>query len=93
VRHLLNGIINLTTDDGSHPWHHGVEGYLHPDLAHIKTMRLKGTAVVEGDRPVVAEADECIPKHSWKPRAVLTHGMKTPVHAEGAVEVVIHVHL
>jgi hypothetical protein len=49
--------------------------------------------VVEGNRPVVAELDECVPRYSWEPRAVLAHGTKTPDLAEGVVGVVVHIHL
>jgi hypothetical protein len=64
-----------------------------PDLEHIQAMGLNGTTVLDGNRPVVAEADECIPKHSWKPQTVLAHGMKCPVLTEGVVGVFVHVHL
>jgi hypothetical protein len=93
VRHLLNDIINLSPDDGPDPRCRGVKWYLHPDLTNIKAMSLKRAAAVEGNGPIVGEADECISKDSWEPRAVLSHGTKTPVLAEGAVGVVIHVHL
>jgi hypothetical protein len=32
VRHLLDGVIDLTTNDDSRSGHHAVDGYLHPDL-------------------------------------------------------------
>jgi hypothetical protein len=91
--HLLAGVVDLAAKDGSLLQCHGVEGYLHPDLTHIHAMILNGTAAVEGDQPVVAEADECIPEQSWEPRVVLAHGTKTPILAEGRVGVVVHVHL
>jgi hypothetical protein len=59
----LDGIVKLAANDVSHPWHHGVQGYLHPDLTNVLTMGLKWMAVVEGNIPVVAEADKCIPQH------------------------------
>jgi hypothetical protein len=31
--HLLNGVVELTADDGSHPWLHRVEGY--PLTSHL----------------------------------------------------------
>jgi hypothetical protein len=85
VRHLLDGVVDLAPNDGSLPQRHGAEGYLHPDLTHIQAMSLKGTTTVEGDRPVFAESDECILELSWEPRAVLAHGLKTPVLVEGIV--------
>jgi hypothetical protein len=33
--HLLNGIIMLAADDGSHPWRCGVAGYHHLDLIDV----------------------------------------------------------
>jgi hypothetical protein len=56
-------------------------------------MGLNGAATIEGDRPVVVEAEECIPMRSWKPRAVLASGTKTSIIAKGTVGVIIHVHL
>jgi hypothetical protein len=93
VRHLLDGVIHIAHDDGSSPWCHGAKGYLHPDLTNVRAMGLKGTVAVEGNRPVIAEADECILEHLWEPREVLAHGTKTPILAEGAMGVVIQVHL
>jgi hypothetical protein len=93
VCHLVDGIIKLTVDNKSHPQHHGVKGYLHPDLIDVQAMGLKQTAMVQGGRPVIAEADECIPKHSWEPGVVLAHGTKTHVLSKGVVGKVIHVHL
>jgi hypothetical protein len=91
--HLLDGIINLTANDGSRPWCRGVKGYLHPDLTNIQDMGPKRTTGVEGDIPVRAKADNCIPHQPRKPRAVLAHGSKTPVLAKGEVGVVVNVHL
>jgi hypothetical protein len=51
VHHFHDGVINLLADDGSCPQCRGVEGYLHPDLAHVQAMRLKVTTVVVGIRP------------------------------------------
>jgi hypothetical protein len=93
VCHLLDGVVNLAAGDGSRPRHHGVEGYLHPDPTHIQAMRLKGAATIEGDRPVVVKAEQCIPTRSWKPRAVLASGTKTSIITKRAVGVIIHVHL
>jgi hypothetical protein len=93
VHHLHNGIVNLVPDDGSFQWCCGVKGYIHPDLAHIQAMGLKGMIAVVGDRPVVAELDESAQELSWKPQALSTHGTKTSILAEGAVRVVVHFHL
>jgi hypothetical protein len=59
VCHLLDGIVNLTSDDDSGPQCHGVDWYLHPDLTTVQAMGLKGSAAVDGDRFVVAEVNEC----------------------------------
>jgi hypothetical protein len=93
VCHLLDGVVNLSTGDDSRSRHHGVEGYLHPNLTHIQAMGLKGAAMIEGDRLIVVEAEECIPTRSWKPRTVLARGTKTSIIAKGTVGVIIHVHL
>jgi hypothetical protein len=70
-----------------------VSQYLHLDLTHIHTMGLKGTAAVDGDRPVVAESDESAQVLSWKPRVVSARGMKTSILIEGIMGVVIQVYL
>jgi hypothetical protein len=85
VRHLLDGIVDLTANDSSLPRCRGVKGYLHPDLTHIQAMGLKGMATVDGDRPVVAKSHQSAQELSWKPRVVSARGMKTPVLTEGAV--------
>jgi hypothetical protein len=56
-------------------------------------MGLIRTAVVDGDRSVVVEVDECAQEHSREPWAVSARGMKPPVLAEGAIGVIGHVHL
>jgi hypothetical protein len=38
VRHLLDGVVGLTPDDGSCPRCRGVDGYLHPDLTTVQAM-------------------------------------------------------
>jgi hypothetical protein len=93
VRHLLDGVINLTPNDGSYPQCCGVDGYLHPDPTIVQAMGLKGLAAVDRDRPIVAEANECAQQHSRKSRAVSARGPKASFLAEGAVGVVFHVHL
>jgi hypothetical protein len=92
MHHLLNGIVDLVSDDGSCPRCRGVDGYLHPDLTIVQAMGLKRTAAVDGNRPIVAEANECAQQHSQETQAVLARGTKLSVLAEGAVGVV-HVHL
>jgi hypothetical protein len=79
-RHLLDDIINLTYDDGSYPWCRGVDGYLHLDLTTIQSMGLKGTAVVDGDRPITAETNECTQQHSRKACTVSFPGSKITIH-------------
>jgi hypothetical protein len=49
VRHLLDDGVKLVADNGSRPRHRGVKGYLHPDIAHVQAMGLRGTTEVEGD--------------------------------------------
>jgi hypothetical protein len=93
VLHLLDDIVNLAPDDGPSPQCRGVKGYLPPNLTNIQAMCLKRMAVVEEDWLVIAEVDECVPKHSWEPQAMLAHGTKTPILADGVVGVVVHVHL
>jgi hypothetical protein len=66
------------------PFHNTV-GYLHPDLTHIQDVGLKGTVEIEGYRSIIAEADECVPKHSLEPRSVLARGTKTLILAEGTM--------
>jgi hypothetical protein len=92
VRHLLDGVIDLTTNDDSRSGHHAVDGYLHPNLTNIQAMGLKGSTAVDGDRPVVAEADECTQEDSRRQRVMLAHGTKTSILIEGAVGVIIHVY-
>jgi hypothetical protein len=50
VRHLLDGVVKLTSDDDSCPWHRGVKGYLHPDLAHVQAMDIGESARRSRDR-------------------------------------------
>jgi hypothetical protein len=57
--HLFDDVINLTTDDDSYPQCRGVDGYLHLDLTTVQAMGLEGSAAVDGDRPIVAKANEC----------------------------------
>jgi hypothetical protein len=93
VRHFLNSVINLALDDGSLPLSHGFDRYLHLDLTDVQAMDLKGMAVVDGNRPVVAELDESAREQSWKTRAVSACATNTSMLAKGAVGVVVHVHL
>jgi hypothetical protein len=90
---LLDGVVELTVDDGPHPWVHGVEGYHQADLPHIQAMGRRQATVVERVVPVVVETTECVVQHSWKPQAVLAHGNKSLVLGEGEVGVFVHVHL
>jgi hypothetical protein len=93
ICHLLDSIINLTLADVSLPLHRGVVGYLHSDLIGIQAVGLKGTAVVNGNQPIVAVSNKSAQEQSWKSRAVSARGTKTSIVTEGAVGVVIHVHL
>jgi hypothetical protein len=91
--HVLDNVVHPIVDDGSPPWCHGVEGYLHPDLTHIQAMRLKATAAVAADRPIVVESDESAQELSWEPRAVSARGPEGVTLVECTVGVVIHVHM
>jgi hypothetical protein len=91
--HLLDGLIQLDPDDGCHPWLRRVEGYHHVDLAFVLVMGHRHATTVDRSVPVVAELVECIIPHSWKPRAMLAHGVKAPILSDGDVGVVVHVHL
>jgi hypothetical protein len=93
VRHLLDGVVNLTSDDGTYPQCGGVDRYFHPNLRTIQAMGLKWSTTVDGNRPIVAEVNEWAQQHSWEARAVSAYGPMTTVLTEGAVGVVNHVHL
>jgi hypothetical protein len=56
-------------------------------------MGLKGTATVDGDRPIRAESNDSDQEFLWKPRVVSARGTEVSILAEGAVGVIIHVHL
>jgi hypothetical protein len=56
-------------------------------------MGLKRSVVVDGDRPIVAEANKCAQQHLREARTVLAYGPKTTILTKGAVGVVVHVHL
>jgi hypothetical protein len=45
------------------------------------------------DFPIIAEIEECVVEHSWKPQALLAHGIKSPILGEEEVVVVVQVHL
>jgi hypothetical protein len=53
----------------------------------------KWSATVDGDQPIIAEANECTQQHSRVARAVSTHIPKTAILIERVVGVVIHVNL
>jgi hypothetical protein len=85
VRDLLDSVVDLALNDGSGPRYHGIKGYLNPNLTTVHAMGLKGSAVVDGDRPIIAEADEFAQQHLWEPQAVSAHGTKTSILTVGAV--------
>jgi hypothetical protein len=91
--HLLDGLIQLDPDDGSHPWLHWVEGYHHINLALVLTMGHRHATVVDRSIPVVAELAECVIQHSRESRAMVAHGAKAPILSDGDLGVVVHVHL
>jgi hypothetical protein len=56
-------------------------------------MGLKRMAVVDMDRPIIAELDESAQELSWKPHAVSVRGIEATTLTKGTMGVVIHVHL
>jgi hypothetical protein len=90
---LLDGVVELTVDNGTHPWVHEVKGYHQANLPHVQAMGCRQAAAVERVVPVVAETKECIVQDSQKTRAVLARGNKSPVLDEGEVGVVFYVYL
>jgi hypothetical protein len=90
---LLDGLIQLDTDDNCHPRLRRVEGYHHVDLALVLTMGHRHVAAVDRSVPVVAELVGYVVQHSQKPRAMLARGAKAPILRDGDVGVAIHVHL
>jgi hypothetical protein len=90
---LLDGLIQLDPDENCHPRLHWVEGYHHVDLALILTMGHRHAAAVDKSVPVVAELAECVVQHSRKTRVMLARGAKAPIHSDGDVGVIVHVHL
>jgi hypothetical protein len=85
VHHLLDDIIQGTSNYGSGPRCREVNGYLHLNLAIVQAMSQKWVARVDEDRPVVAESYECTQQHSREARAVSSRGPKIAVLIEGAV--------
>jgi hypothetical protein len=90
---LLDSAIELTANDGSHPRVCGAEGYHQANHPHVQAMGCRQAAAVERVVPIVAETKECVVQHSWKTRAVLAYGNKSPILSEGEVGVVVLVHL
>jgi hypothetical protein len=90
---LLDSLIQLDPNDNCHPWLHRVEGYHHVDLALVLAMGHRHAAAVDRSISVVAELAECVVQHSRKTRAMLARGAKAPIHSDGDVGVVVHVHL
>jgi hypothetical protein len=75
---LLDGLIQLDSNDGCHPRLHRVEGYHHVDLALVLAMCHRHATTVDRSAPVVAELAECVVQHSWEPRAMRARGVKAP---------------
>jgi hypothetical protein len=59
----------------------------------VLAMGHRHAAAVDRSVPVVAELAECIVQHSQKPWTMLARGAKAPIHSDGDVGVVIHIHL
>jgi hypothetical protein len=91
--HLLDGVIHVTSNDCSGPRCCGVDGYLHPDLTTSQAVGLEWPAVLDRDRPVVAESHERAQQHPREARAVLAHSQQPTALAKGAMGVVVHVQL
>jgi hypothetical protein len=49
--------------------------------------------MVDRNVPVVAEVEECVIQHTWKPQAMVACGAKSPILKDGDVGVVVLVHL
>jgi hypothetical protein len=90
---LLDGLIQLDTNDGCHSQLRQVKGYHHIDLALVLAMGHRHATAVDRTTPVVAELAECVVQHSREPRVMLGHGAKAPILSDGDVGVVVHVHL
>jgi hypothetical protein len=93
VRHLLDAIVKVATDDSSLEWCCDVKWNLHLNLVSIQAVSLKWMTTVGRGQPVVAESDESAPKLSWENRAVPAHGLEEVVLAECTMGVVLHTHL
>jgi hypothetical protein len=93
VSRLLNGGVELTADDGQCPRILLVEGYHHTGLKYVQATDHRQAAAVDRDFPVIAETEECIVKHSWKPRPMLARGTKSSILGKEEVGVVIQDHL
>jgi hypothetical protein len=93
VDHLLDGVIQVTSNNHLGPWCLGVNGDLQPNLVARQAGCLVGPAAVLRDQLIVAKTHERTQQHPGKTRAVSAHGTQLAIIAEGAVGVVVHVHL
>jgi hypothetical protein len=89
---LLDGLIQLNSDDSCHPRLRRVEGYHHVDLALVLAMGHRHATVVDRRVPIVAELAECVVQHSREPQVMLACGAKAPILSDSDVGVVVHVH-
>jgi hypothetical protein len=90
---LLNSLIQLDADDDRSPWLRQAKGYHHADLAPFLTMGRKHATTVDRNVPIVAEVEDCVVQHAWKPRVILARGANAPILSDSDVGVVVHVHL
>jgi hypothetical protein len=56
-------------------------------------MRHVHASTVDRYIPIVSKVEKRIIKHLREPRAMLAHGTWPPIHNDGDVGVVVHVHL
>jgi hypothetical protein len=82
VHHILNGVIHVTSNDGSGPRCHEVNGYLHPNLRIVQVVSLKRMTSVDGNGLIVAKSNERIQQHLRESRAVSARGPKTTVRID-----------
>jgi hypothetical protein len=93
VCYLLNSLVQLDADNGHSPWLRWAKGYRHTDITPVLTMGHRHVTTVDRNVPVIAEVEECVVQHAWKPRTMLARGAKAPILSDSDVGVVVHIHL
>jgi hypothetical protein len=90
---LIDGVIQLHTNDGYSPWLLWMNRNCHADLMLLHATCHGLARTVDRYNPIVAEVEKCIVKHLGKRRAMLDCGTKPPILSDGDMGVVAHVHL